>query len=79
MKRSFTLPRASVVDADGSTLLNQVASHTGSENEAASILRSLERLGSDASIHCYEMTPAPPPRAYRPTSPVAWSVRAVRD
>lgn len=78
MIRSFTLPRASVVNADGSTLLHEVAGYTESEDAAASILRSLERLGSDASILHYEMTPTTIQRAHRGASPVVWSVRAVR-
>lgn len=78
MRQSFTLPRASVVGADSSTLMHEVADHTGSQDEAASILRSVQRLGADASIHSYEVTPTTVQRAYRGASPVIWSVRAVR-
>jgi hypothetical protein len=78
MRQSFTLPRARVADADHPTLLRELADHTGSADEAASILRSLERLGSDASIRYYDMTPTTVHRAYRGAPPVIWSVRAVR-
>ena len=78
MTRSFTLPRASVVNADGPTLLHQVTGYTESADAAESILRSLERLGSDASIFQYEVTPTTVQRAYRGAQPVVWSVRAVR-
>lgn len=55
----------------------EVRAHTGSEEEADSILRSIERLGGDPSIHRYEMTPSQPRAFARPVR-VSWSVRAVR-
>ena len=78
MKRSFTLPRTRVVGADSTTLMHEVAVHTGSEGEAESILRSVERLGADVSIDSYEVTPKTVQRAHRGAAPVVWSVRAVR-
>ena len=78
MRRSFTLPRTRVLGADNAALMLEVADHTGSEDEAASILRSVERLGSDASIDCYEMTPKIVQRTHREAAPVVWNVRAVR-
>jgi hypothetical protein len=78
MRRPFTLPRAHVVDADGLALMQEVTRHTESAEAAASILRSLERLGSDASIRHYEVTPTTIQRTYRDAPPVVWSVRAVR-
>lgn len=79
MTRSFTLLRSGVVDATPDALRTRVAGLAGSEDEAASILRSLERLGTDPTIHSFEMTASTVQRAYRGASPVVWSVRAVRD
>jgi hypothetical protein len=44
-----------------------------------SILRGIERLGGDASIRRYEMTPTVNQRKYRGAPSVGWSVRAVRQ
>ena len=78
MIRSFTLPQQHVAAADGDSLLHEVVSHTGSEDEAHCILRSLERFGSDVSIGYYQVTPRTVQRTYRGAPPVVWSVRAVR-
>jgi hypothetical protein len=79
MKRSFTLPREQVLATDRTALMHDVTDRTGSGDEAASILRSLDRLGSDASIHHYEMTPTAIRRSHPGVPPVTWSVRAVRE
>jgi hypothetical protein len=79
MKRSFTLDRSRVVGADGTTLTNEVTHYTDSDEETATILRGIERLGMDASIRHYEITPKIVQRVYGGASPVVWSVRAVRD
>lgn len=78
MKSSFTIARASLQPADDERLLRQVVDHTGSEDEAASILRSLRRLGQDGSIVSYEIVPTPERASYRGSRPVVWSVRAIR-
>jgi hypothetical protein len=78
MSRSFTIKRDSVAAGNQSGLLREVVGHTGSEDEANSILRSLERLGSDASIGYYEMTPMSSKRRFVGAASVVWSVRAVR-
>lgn len=70
--------RASIDAGDQPKLMREVVGHTGSEEEANSILRSLERLGSDASIDYYEMTPSSGRQRYI-KSTVVWSVRAVRN
>lgn len=79
MRRSFNLPRSYVVNADGPALLHEVTGYTESADAAQSILRSLERLGSDVSIRHYEITPTTVQRAYRGAPPVVWNVRAVRS
>ena len=78
MSRSFTIDRTAVMAGDRPGLLREVIGHTGSEDQADSILRSLERLGSDASIDYYEMTPATAQRRYVGAPSVVWTVRAVR-
>lgn len=70
--------RASIDAGDQPRLMREVVGHTGSEEEASSILRSLERLGSDASIDYYEMTPSTSRQRFI-KSTVVWSVRAVRS
>jgi hypothetical protein len=78
MKESFTLQRAYVVSADEPSLRSAIKDHTGSEDETTSILRTLERMGSDASIRHYDVSPVAVRRTYRGDPPVTWSVRAVR-
>lgn len=56
LTRQFTLTRAEVVAADPTALRAMIVSATGSEAGAESVLRSLERLGTDPSIERYEMT-----------------------
>ena len=64
--------------ADEPTLRSAIEGHTGSEDETDSILRTLERMGSDASIRCYDVSPVAARRVYRGDAPITWSVRAVR-
>ena len=78
MKEAFTLQRAHVAATDWFTLKRELFSHTGNEEEASSILRSLERLGSDASIAHYEISPNANTRVYAGAPAVIWSVKAVR-
>jgi hypothetical protein len=60
-------------------LLQEIRTHTESDAEADSILRSIERFGDDQSIRYYEMTPRPRRGAYRQAFTLSWSVRAVRN
>ena len=78
MSRSFMIRRESIDSGDQPRLMREVIGHTGSEEEASSILRSLERLGSDASIDYYEMTRSTNRQRFI-KSAVVWSVRAVRS
>ena len=78
MKESFTISRAQLLSSDRYTLRRTLFRHTGSEDEASSILRSLERLGSDRSIAHYEMTPIQPRRVAPGAPAVLWNVRGVR-
>jgi hypothetical protein len=78
MASSFSIPGSRISSASGTALLDELRAHTGNDEEAESILRSIERLGEDPTIRHYEMTPITSPRSYRGASAVAWSVRAVR-
>ena len=73
---SITRARCSVLSDPG--LREEIRAHTGSDEEVSSILRSLERFGTDLSIHFYEMTPTLSTRTYQRARTVNWSVRAVR-
>lgn len=78
MASSFSISPSRFSGLSDSALLAEIRSHTGSDDEASSILGCMERLGSDPSIGRYEMTPRKSNRTYRDAPPVAWSVRAVR-
>ena len=79
MANSFSIARSrcSVISDPG--LREEIRGHTGSDDEASSILRSLERFGGDASVRFYEMTPQASNRTYRHARAVNWTVRAVRE
>lgn len=77
MANCFSIHAYQFTTATEAGLREEIRSHTGCEEEAASILRSIQRLGGDPSIRRYEMTPAKP-RAYARPTQVAWTVRAVR-
>ncbi len=79
MPSSFSIARARLAGLSDPALLDEIRSHTGSDKEALSILRSLERFGSDGSIDYYEMTPKSGRPSYRTRPGVTWSVRAVRE
>lgn len=78
MTTSFFITRSQCSDLAKPELRNEIHSHTGSEAETSSILRSLERFGQDKSIRYYEMTPKPVRRLYHTVPTFAWTVRAVR-
>jgi len=78
MTKSFSIPRANVVDADPSRLLAEIVRASGSEADAASILRSLERVGTDATICFYEVTQVKRGPRLGGVATTAWRVRADR-
>ena len=78
MASSFSLRPSHVSSTPPATLREEIRAHTGCDAEAESILRGIERLGSDPSIGYYEMTPTENRPLYRGPRPVSWSVRAVR-
>jgi hypothetical protein len=78
VKKPFTIMRAEVEAADKSSLKADILTATGSEVEAASVLRSLERLGADPSILFYEVTQVTGRRMNGGAGTHAWRVRADR-
>lgn len=78
MAQSFFIPRSRCSDLSRPDLREEIQSHTGSDAQTSSILRSLERFGQDKSIRYYEMTPTAVRRLYRTVPTFAWTVRAVR-
>lgn len=78
MPSSFSIARDRCSALSDSTLREEIASHTKSDEETSSILRSLERFGGDLSIQHFEMTPTPSRRGRQKTSAFTWNVRAVR-
>ena len=77
MERSFTMSRAQVVTADPATVRASIIAATGSESGAESIMRSLERMGTDPGIEYFEMTEVSASRRRAGTA-AAWRVRADR-
>lgn len=78
MASFFSMSHSHVSSTSETVLLEEIRAHTGCEEQAASILRGIERLGGDVSIRQYDMTPTTVRRGYRGAPPVSWSVRAVR-
>lgn len=78
MNNSFTMTRAEVVNSDSASLKASIVTATGSERGAESILRSLERMGTDPTIEYFEMTQVSGHRRYGSTSNATWRVRADR-
>ena len=78
MASFFSISHSHVTSTSETALLEGVRARTGCEEQAASILRGIERLAGDASIRQYDMAPTTNRRAYRGAPPVSWSVRAVR-
>lgn len=78
MKKSFTIPRTDTIGDDLPALTAEIVKATGSETEAASIVRSLQRLGTDPSILFYEMTLVTRGPRYGGVATPAWRVRADR-
>lgn len=80
MATSFSISRSRCLDLSVPTLRAEIQSHTGSDTETSSILRSLERFGEDPSIRYYEVTPKAlrRPEHGHGSSRSAWTVRAMR-
>jgi hypothetical protein len=78
LQKSFTITRAEVEASTGAALMTEIVKATGSETEAASVLRSLERLGVDPSIDFYEITQLASRRINGAMPANAWRVRADR-
>ena len=78
MERSFTMTRDEVAGADLDSLRASIVSATGSPAGADSILRSLERMGTDTSILFFEMTEVRGSRRQGGEASPAWRVRADR-
>ncbi len=78
MPSTFSIARSRCSVLSDPTLREEISSHTGSDAETTSILRTLERFGHDASVRYFELTPKPSRRTYQPTAAFAWTVTAVR-
>lgn len=78
MERSFTMTRAQVHAATPEALRAKLISATESESGAESIMRSLERLGTDPTIEYYEMSEVSGRSRYGGATSGAWRVRADR-
>ncbi len=78
MAQPFSIASARCAVLSDPALREEIRSHTGTDEETSSILRSLERFGSDVSIHFYEMTPKVSNRTVHHTPIVNWTVSAVR-
>jgi len=78
MKQSFKIPREAVAGADPSALLADIVEATGSEVQAAGILRSLERMGDDPSIDFFEISAVAGRRTNGAPPTSTWRVHADR-
>jgi hypothetical protein len=78
LKNSFIITRAEILAADADALKASIIVATGSESGADSILRSIQRMGTDASIEHFEMTEIRGSRKYGGAAPAGWRVRADR-
>jgi hypothetical protein len=78
LKNSFTLTREYVAATDPDTLRASIVAETGSETGAESIMRSLERMGTDAEIEYFEMSQVAGSRRFGGAAPAGWRVRADR-
>lgn len=78
MERSFTLTREEVVSSAPADLRASIVAASGSEIGAESIMRSLERMGTDPEIEFFEMTEVAGSRRVGGAASAAWRVRADR-
>ena len=79
MSEPFTIASSRCSDLTDPGLRAELLRYTGNEDEAASILRSLERFGYDGTVRHYAMTPSRSQRSHRGRASVAWNVTAVRS
>jgi hypothetical protein len=78
MQRSFTMTCAQVREATPAGLRAALISATDSEMGAESIMRSLERLGTDPTIEYFEMSEVSGRSRYGGAATASWRVRADR-
>lgn len=78
MPSAFYLSRARCSTLDDPSLREEIRQRTGSDSEVTSILRSLERFGTDVSIGEFLVTPAADRGYARVSRRVVWNVRAIR-
>lgn len=78
MPTPFSIPGSRCVVPFSEALRQDIRARTESDDEASSILRSIERFGGDDSVWTYEMTPKPPRGTRHDSRAITWSVRAVR-
>lgn len=78
MERTFTMSRAQVVASDPATIRASIIAATGSESGAESIMRSLERMGTDPGIEYFEITEVSGSRRQGGVATPAWRVHADR-
>ncbi|HEX2166481.1 MAG TPA: hypothetical protein VHG09_04510 [Longimicrobiales bacterium] len=78
MKQSFTIQREAVAAGDPSALRAEIIEAIGSEAEAAGILRSLERMGTDPTIEFFEISPVTGRRTHAGPVSNTWRVHADR-
>lgn len=78
MTESLRMTRAQVVSADATSLKATILDATGSESGTESILRSLERMGTDTSIEYFEIMQVSGARRFGGAAPAGWRVRADR-
>ncbi|MQA92317.1 MAG: hypothetical protein GEU90_19165 [Gemmatimonas sp.] len=74
---SIQLLRVRSSSTSESALRDEIRAQTESDEEAVSIMRSIERFGDDPSISRYDMTPTRP-RPHIAVARVSWNVHAVR-
>lgn len=78
MPTSFSIRPTGRHTASEAALREEIRAHTASDEEVASILRSIQRFEGDPSIGRYEMTAKPRRGTRQDALAVSWSVRAVR-
>jgi hypothetical protein len=76
VKKSFIITRATLDSADAAALLSEIVEGTGSEQEAASVMRSLERMGVHPALEYYEITQITGRKMHGGPVSSAWRVRA---
>jgi hypothetical protein len=76
LKKSFIITRATLDAADSAALMSEIIEGTGNELEAASVMRSLERMGVHPSLEYYEISKIEARRMHGGPVTNAWRVRA---